>query len=135
MKVYVTWKDVENYIQNLYEYLIECNINKNTCPGIFTFPRGGLILAVLLSYKTGLPILTAPAEGCIIIDDICDSGITLKKYSDLKQKKNYFITTMFVQDDQLAEAAQYQCAISYFESCKEKNWIVFPWEGKDEKEC
>lgn len=133
MKRYVTWTEVETYIANLYNRL-KLENRLIDCPGIFTFPRGGLVLAVLLSYKTGLPILSHPAKNCIIIDDILDTGITLKKYSDLADSKNYYITTMFIKDNQLAEEAPFQCFINYFEYVKENDWIVYPWEG-EEKEC
>ncbi len=130
-KVIVTWKMVEDYIDNVAKRLDEEGLKPS---GIFTFPRGGLILATLLSYKTGLPLLSNPAKNCVIIDDICDTGITLKKYSELAKEKGYFITTMYCQIDQLAETANYQCFIDYFEEKKEYDWIVFPWEGED-KEC
>lgn len=127
-KTIVTWKMVEDYIDNLVTVIKERELKPT---GIFTFPRGGLILAVLLSYRTGLPILQNPCDGCIIIDDICDTGITLKKYSELRKKKNYFITTMYIQLDQLDENADYDCDIDYFEHKKYYDWIVFPWEKED----
>lgn len=125
-KVY-TWKDVEDYINNVSKRIKE-EVNLDECPGIFTFPRGGLVLAVMLSHKLDLPILSNPAKNCIIIDDICDTGITLKKYSEERSKKNYFITTMLVQEDQLFEAAEYNCTVDYFEYVKRKDWVVYPWE-------
>ena len=122
----VTWKQVEDYIDNVAERIKDLNM-----AGIFTFPRGGLVLATLLSYKTDLPILLAPCDNCVIIDDICDTGITLKKYSDLREKKNYFITTMYIKDDQLEDnAKEYQCDIDYFSHIKNDNWVVYPWERK-----
>ncbi len=123
MKEYVTWEDVEKYIDNVAERLQGVEVS-----GIFTFPRGGLVLATLLSYKLHVPILTNPYKNCIIIDDICDTGITMKKYSDLKNEKNYFITTMYIQDSQLKEKADFNCTVDYFENVKYDNWIVFPWE-------
>lgn len=127
-KLYVSWGMVKEYIWELTDRLKELNISKENCPGIFTFPRGGLILATLLSYKTGLPILTNPCEGCIIIDDIIDTGITMKKYSDERKKHNYFITSMFVQEKQLLEIADYNCNVDFYQFEKRDQWIVYPWE-------
>lgn len=129
MKKYVKWWEVKQYIDNLVERLKKDEyFHLEECPGIFTFPRGGFILATLLSYKLDLPILGNPAKNCIIIDDIIDTGITMKKYSDLMNEKNYFITAMFMKDDQLAEEAEFQCFCNYFEYEKTDEWIVYPWE-------
>lgn len=129
MKRYVKWWEVKEYIDNLVERLkTDVYFHLEECPGIFTFPRGGFILATLLSYKLDLPILSNPAKNCIIIDDIIDTGITMKKYSDLMNEKNYFITAMFIKDNQLKEEAEYQCFADYFEFVKKDEWIVYPWE-------
>lgn len=129
MKRYVKWWEVKQYIDNLVERLkTDEYFHLEECPGIFTFPRGGFILATLLSYKLDLPILSNPAKNCIIIDDIIDTGITMKKYSDLMNEKNYFITAMFMKDNQLEEEAEYQCFANYFEYVKKDEWIVYPWE-------
>lgn len=126
-KVYVTWERVERYINSLVKRLEEEGKLKDRT-GIFTFPRGGLILAVLLSQKTGLPLLMNPVNHCIIIDDIIDTGITMKKYSDLRKEKDYYITTMFAHISQLDEMAEYQCEWDFFAEVKDKEWIVYPWE-------
>lgn len=129
MKKYVKWFEVKQYIDNLVERLKNDEyFHLEECPGIFTFPRGGFILATLLSYRLNLPILSNPAKNCIIIDDIIDTGITMKKYSDLMNEKNYFITAMFMKDNQLAEEAEFQCFADYFEFVKKDEWIVYPWE-------
>ena len=129
MKRYVKWWEVKEYIDNLVERLkTDVYFHLEECTGIFTFTRGGFILATLLSYKLDLPILSNPAKNCIIIDDIIDTGITMKKYSDLMNEKNYFITAMFIKDNQLEEEAEYQCFADYFEFVKKDEWIVYPWE-------
>lgn len=129
MKKYVQWWEVKEYLYNLVDRLKKDEyFHLDECPGIFTFPRGGLILATLLSYEIDKPILMNPQPGCIIIDDIIDTGITMKKYSDLMNEKNYFITAMYVKDNQLAEKAEFQCFCDYFEYVKKDEWIVYPWE-------
>lgn len=128
-KKYVQWWEVKEYLYNLVDRLKKDKyFHLDECPGIFTFPRGGLILATLLSYQINKPILMNPEPGCIIIDDIIDTGITMKKYSDLMNEKNYFITAMFMKDNQLAEEAEFQCFCDYFEYVKKDEWIVYPWE-------
>ena len=46
MKVKVTWQDIENYITYVYG-----NYKDKKISGVYGIPRGGVILAVLLSHK------------------------------------------------------------------------------------
>ena len=115
----VTWKDVEDYINKLEKHLKEINLSPS---GVYGIPRGGLILATLVSYKLDIPLLTAPCNNCIVIDDIADSGRTLLHYtSNDTQFNKYYITTMFYHNRSLVKPNFY-----VFEKIKE--WINFPWE-------
>lgn len=120
-KRYVTWDDIQKYIDELYEIIKE---NKDIYSGIFSFARGGLLLAILLSYKTDLPILTNPCENCIIIDDVINTGKTMRRYGDEKYDKNYFITTMFLSENVWQ---YYKDDFSLYVK-KSDEIIVFPWE-------
>lgn len=118
-KIEVVWKDVEDYISKLIEYLKRNNI---TPSGVYGVPRGGLVLATLVSYKLDIPLLTAPYNNCIIIDDIADSGRTLLHFtSNDTQFNKYFITTMYYHKRSLVKPNFY-----LFEKIDE--WITFPWE-------
>ena len=116
-KLYIEWKDAENYIDKV------CHQYKdNKISGVYGIPRGGLILATLLSYKMNIPLLLAPAPNCIIIDDIADSGRTLLHFTENDTQFNkYIITTMFYHPRSIVKPA-----FSLFE--KDNEWIVFPWE-------
>lgn len=131
-KEYVTWKMVEEFICRISALFEGKNIS-----GVYGIPRGGLVLAVMLSHKMGIPLLSAPSEGCIIIDDICDSGESLLHYynnsSRLKPTLSsyaeddgwtppYHIVTMYYKENKLGVLPDH-----YFKLKKDK-WIVFPWE-------
>ena len=109
---YLDWMDVEAYIDRVKAYCIPRHFK-----GIYGIPRGGLVLAVMVSYRTGLPLLQAPARDCLIIDDIADSGKTLLHYKE----KGYAITTMCYKETSQVEPDMYHK--------KTTDWIVFPWEG------
>lgn len=109
---YLDWLDVEAFIDRVKAYCIPRHFT-----GVYGIPRGGLVLAVMVSYRTGLPLLMAPTRGCLIIDDIADSGKTLLHYKE----KGYAITTMCYKDTSLVEPDMYHK--------KTVDWIVFPWEG------
>lgn len=123
-KIYVTWDEVEDYIDHVVEYI---NMNKLNISGIYGIPRGGLILAVLLSHRLNKPLLLAPTDNCIIIDDIADSGRTLLHYTyNDTQFNKYFITTIYYHERSLVKP-------DFHLYNKEDKWIVFPWEVDDEQ--
>lgn len=107
----VTWFDVETYIASLEPYL-----PKNPS-GVYGIPRGGNILATLISYYYDIPLLQAPAKGCIVVDDIADTGETLLHY----KSKGYFITTMYYHK-------QSKVVPDIWFAEKNDEWIVYPWE-------
>ena len=113
----VSWKDVEEYIENVAKFYSLYHIS-----GVYGIPRGGLIFAVMLSYKMNIPLLSAPCNDCIIIDDIADSGDTLIHYANHRyDKNNYHITTMYRNPDSMVIPDLYV-------RVKTNNWIDYPWE-------
>lgn len=119
MKINVSWKDIGDYIEKVNDFYKDKKIT-----GVYGIPRGGLILAVLISHKLNIPMLIAPIEDCIIVDDICDTGESLIHYqnnSSGNKKHNYHITTMFYKKNNLVIPELWH---------REKidNWIVYPWE-------
>lgn len=85
--------------------------------GVWGPARGGLPLAVTLSHALNLPFLSRPrSKRTLIVDDLADTGKTLKKYAG----KNFIVTifyhpqSIFVPNVWLRK--------------KGKRWILFPWE-------
>lgn len=109
-KVYVTWEEVMQYCK----LAAECF---EGVKGVYGIPRGGLVFAVILSHMLNVPLLAAPCEGCLVVDDIADTGETLVHYKQC----GYKITTMFYNKISVVKPDF---------SMKEKNdlWIVYPWE-------
>ena len=122
----VTWKDVDDFVDYVHNVLIlNQAFNISTISGVYGIPRGGLVLAVMLSHRLDVPLLSAPAEGCLIVDDICDSGESLLHYvknSSGDDAKHYIIATMYRKQN----ANDIVPDISY--KTKDDKWIVFPWE-------
>ncbi len=118
-KVNVSWDDVENFVEKFQSYLHEKQIKPS---GVYGIPRGGVILATLLSYRLDIPLLAAPCNHCIVVDDIADSGRTLLHYTDNDTQFNkYLIATMYYHQRSLVKPDFY-----LFEKTDE--WINFPWE-------
>lgn len=120
MKQHVTWKQVNRFVNNVAHEYKDSNL-----PGVFGIPRGGLVLAVMLSHKLNIPMLMSPVPGCMIVDDICDSGESLLHYvknSSGAIDNEYHIVTMFYKENQLNIIPEYW----YME--KDEAWIIFCWE-------
>lgn len=108
MKRHISWKDIHLMVELLYKTI------PKTYNSIYGIPRGGLILAVILSHLSSKPITFVPRKDTLIIDDICDKGITLSKFN------NYVTATLHYKSNQIMKP-------TYFIE-ETKDWIVYPWE-------
>jgi len=88
--------------------------------GIHGIPRGGLVLAVALSHRLELPLLSEPQPGCLVVDDVFETGRTLAPYRDLEE------ATLLVWISK-AEPLWWQAV----EVDPSPDWIVFPWENAE----
>ncbi len=125
MKEYVTWDNVDEFVNGVVK---ECQGENIT--GVYGLPRGGLVFAVMISHRLHVPMLNSPCEGCLIVDDICDSGESLLHYvqnSSAFDKPLYRIATMYYKENKLGVEPD-MWALK-----KEDKWIVFPWEEQEEK--
>jgi hypoxanthine phosphoribosyltransferase len=103
-------------VNKLKEQILKNKKIKN----IYGIPRGGLVLAVYLSHKTNLPLTDQITKNTLIVDDISDSGKTLKSFI------NNFIATIHYCNNSLVKP-------SYYVFLKKENtWIVYPWENNHE---
>ena len=125
-KEHYYWADIEKITDDLSKKILELYVRPIYICGI---PRGGLIPAVLLSHKTGIPYQQISTVGTYVkanfshvlfVDDICDSGNTLEKI-----KKTYNecrILTLLTK-----ESASIQPDIYW--RTTECEWAIFPWES------
>ncbi len=74
-KIYLGWDDINDLVDVLCEKII---IEQPNIDSVFGLKRGGLIPAVMVSHKLGLPWSDVMLPNTLVIDDICDTGITLK---------------------------------------------------------
>jgi len=113
MEKYLSWcefdKSVE-YIANKCKFL--------EFSGVYGIPRGGLCLAVALSHKLKINLISEPIKNSLIVDDIYETGITLKAFKHIEG------AMFFVLFSKVSPTWWNSVHIS------EKNeWIVFPWEN------
>jgi len=57
-------------------------INRFKYDGLYAVPRGGLVVGVCFAHRLGLPMLEKEhiTNKTLLVDDICDTGKTFKKY-------------------------------------------------------
>lgn len=126
MKEYVSWADVDKWVNDLVTY---CKNQELTFDGVYGLPRGGLVFAVMLSHRMHIPLLSAPTARSLIVDDICDSGESLVHFlrnSSNPEEQIPFVATMYCKDNQL------NIKPTYYSRVKFNNWIVFPWESQED---
>ena len=123
MKEFISWNLIDEAVTDI-AFNIK-NTNKDF-KGVYGIPRGGLILAVMLSHKLDIPLIMSVDEldeNSIIIDDIADTGKTLL---DFVEYESYVVT--------IHEHEQSLIKPDYSVIDKGDKWIVYPWETEDSEE-
>jgi hypoxanthine phosphoribosyltransferase len=116
-KIYLSWDDVNNLVDKLCEKIITEQPNIDS---VFGLKRGGLIPAVMVSHKLGLPWSDVMYPNTLVIDDICDSGITLRDTVGCNTAVlHYKPHTSCFRPNVFAELHNGD------------EWIIYPWEKKD----
>ncbi len=111
MKV-LSWEDFNSCINSITN---SCQAKQFS--GVYGFPRGGLCLAVALSHSLNIPYLKELKPGCLVVDDVYETGKTLKKVIDIPDA-TYFVWYSKV-------IPQWWNAI---EVSNPDEWLIFPWE-------
>ena len=110
---YFTWNDFDKSVEHIAN---KCNLLEFS--GIYGIPRGGLCLAVALSHKLKINLISEPKKNSLIVDDVYETGITLNTFKDIEG------AMFFVLFSKIKPKWWNTVHIS-----KEKEWIVFPWEN------
>ena len=76
---YFTWSEFDESVEHIAN---KCKISEFS--GIYGVPRGGLCLAVALSHKLKIELISEPLKNSLIVDDIYETGITLNTFKDIE---------------------------------------------------
>ena len=108
-----TWNEFDKSVEHIAN---RCKFLKFS--GIYGVPRGGLCLAVALSHKLKVNLISEPIKNSLIVDDVYETGITLSNFNNIEgamffvlfsKTKPTWWNTVFIS--------------------KKNEWIVFPWEN------
>jgi len=119
-----TWKQFDRDIVKLAKI-----VKKYKPKNIYGVPRGGLVIAVCLSYRLDIPLVNMKGirKETVIVDDIFDTGKTI---SDVISRIGAFysfeipIITLFKNISSGINIGNHE----YIHETR--NWIIFPWETR-----
>ena len=110
---YFTWSDFDKSVDHITNRCMNFEFS-----GIYGVPRGGLCLAVALSHKLNIKLISEPLKNSLVVDDIYETGITLNTYKDIEG------AMFFVLFSKIKPIWWNTVHIS-----EKSEWIVFPWEN------
>ena len=116
-KIPLDWEEIDRLVDILCEKIIT---EIPTIDSVMGLPRGGLIPAVMVSHRLGLPLVTLPEPHTLVIDDIADSGVTLTNTPGIYTAVLHYKTHTSVFKPNLF-------AVEY----KGDDFLVYPWEHED----
>ena len=114
----VSWEEFDMCVKKI----VDSSSAKSFC-GVYGFPRGGLCLAVALSHSLNIPLLQEIKNGCLVVDDVYETGRTLNQILNTPN------VTTFVWFSKIAPTWWNSVEIT-----SPDEWLVFPWEDKDRAE-
>ena len=110
---YFSWNEFDKSVENIADKCKFLNFS-----GIYGVPRGGLCLAVALSHKLKINLISEPIKNSLIVDDVYETGITLSTFKDIEG------AMFFVLFSKVKPTWWNSVHIS-----EKKEWIIFPWEN------
>ena len=108
-----TWIEFDKSVEKIAN---KCKFKEFS--GIYGVPRGGLCLAVALSHKLKIELISKPIKNSLIVDDVYETGLTLTTLKDIEG------AMFFVLFSKIKPTWWNTVFIS-----KKNQWIVFPWEN------
>ena len=119
-KIILSWDDIVKLVGELCERI---PFEVPLADSVHGLSRGGLIPAVMVSHKLGLPYVDIIGKDTLIIDDICDSGVTLQNTPGLY--------TAVLHHKPETSCFTPNCWADLHIG---HEWILYPWERHDSKQ-
>ena len=110
---YFSWSEFDKSVEHIAN---KCRFKEFS--GIYGVPRGGLCLAVALSHKLKIELISEPLKNSLIVDDVYETGLTLTTFKDIEG------AMFFVLFSKIKPTWWNTVFIS-----KKSQWRVFPWEN------
>lgn len=89
--------------------------------GVYGIPRGGCVPAALIATHLSLAVLEEPVPGCIVVDDLVDSGATIRPFAEAGHRCVVLARKSWSPLD---------LGVEHYLDAGER-WVVFPWEVEE----
>ena len=112
MKKFLTHHDIADLAHAVREAIVMSGLVGQKC---YPIPRGGVPAAYAIHSQSdcAFNIVSTPEEADFFIDDLIDSGDTMKRYCDKYPERPFFVL------------------IDKLKGEFKDDWIIFPWEVTD----
>lgn len=112
------FKEIQELVKKVFEKTKDLELET-----VYGHPRGGLVPAVMLSHKLGIPLITKLEDinsKTLFVEEIIDSGKTL---IELEDKLNSSVVVSLTKRYTSKFEPYY-----FAKLIEDDTWIVFPWE-------
>lgn len=106
----VTWNDVAEQVALIAE--------RHEPNDVYGVPRGGCVPAAMLAERWGTAVLDVPEPGCLIVDDLVDTGRTMRQWEEADPTCSF---DALFRKPHSPRGPQRTL----------DGWLVFPWEGNE----
>ena len=113
----LSWAQFDQAVQLLASRFADSSVT-----GVYGVPRGGLCLAVALSHAIARPLLSVPEPSALIVDDVYETGRTLKALKAEVPQASYAVWVSKESPDWWTAAVVADAS----------QWVVFPWENLEQ---
>lgn len=124
-KLFMSWTGFDEIINDICRKIYRSGAEILKVYGI---PRGGLVPAVAISHRLGVPLTDTLGPHTLLVDDISDSGRTFEKLTNsgriLQVFPHFYTASIYIREGTVHLPNFYGLEI------KDTRWIVFPWEVK-----
>ena len=110
----VTWGEVSAEVERIASTM--------TKRDVYGIPRGGCAPAAMLAERWGTVLLDAPERGCLILDDLADTGRTLRAALDANPG---------CQIVALWQKPHTPALVEHQHWAQRSGWLAFPWEANE----
>lgn len=121
--IFVTWEEFDEMLGELVDKIKSSGVKYDCVYGI---PKGGLTLAVCLSYKLEIPLLIDKGkidDNTLVVDDISDNGTQLSKWYEGGNDIATLYSTSWTKAPPKYNVRN---------KLNKNDWIVYPWENREE---